>query len=153
MRSGCVSSGGLFNLWFQEWDSIQHLKSHMSCLDAAWFQSRQCILLAAEAAHSTWQQVSFFTVSMFLLLQDVVPQLLPNEIERKVLASVSTQIKRLEECQQEAWAVLLLMRNHVINVVCDDLGRIIGPQLALPLVQARLDGMALDYANKQPPDD
>jgi hypothetical protein len=35
---------------------------------------------------------------------------------------------------------------HLINVACDDPGAMIGGQLALPLLQERLDAAALEYA-------
>lgn len=35
---------------------------------------------------------------------------------------------------------------HLINVACDDPGAMIGTQLALPLLQERLDARGLDFA-------
>ena len=38
---------------------------------------------------------------------------------------------------------------HLINVACDDPGATIGAQLALPLLQERLDGKGREYADRR----
>lgn len=52
----------------------------------------------------------------------------------------------MERRLEDGRAVLVHLESALINVSCDDPGAPIGQQLALPILQDRLDGKAREYA-------
>lgn len=82
-------------------------------------------------------------------MQDVRRQLYGDEDDRKFFAWVQGQVKQIEKRLEEGRAVLLHLENYLINVACDDPGMAIGMQLALPILQERLDAKALEYADQK----
>ena len=56
------------------------------------------------------------------------------------------QIKAVEKRVEESRVALQHLEMHLINVACDDPGVAIGTQLALPLLQERLDARAMMHA-------
>lgn len=84
-----------------------------------------------------------------LLLQDVRRQLYVDEDNRKFYNWVQSQLKSTEKRLEDGRAVLHHLEAQLINVACDDPGAAIGAQLALPLLQERLDAKAQEYARQQ----
>ena len=79
-------------------------------------------------------------------LQDVRRQLYGDEDDRKFFQWVQSQLKQTETRREKGRAVLHHLEAQLINVGCDDPGAAIGAQLALPLLQERLDAKAQEYA-------
>ena len=52
----------------------------------------------------------------------------------------------MERRLEDGRAVLAHLEGALINVSCNDPGAVIGQQLALPILQERLDAEARDYA-------
>ena len=50
-------------------------------------------------------------------------------------------MKVVEEFMQQGKAILPDMEAHLINLACEDTMEVLGPELILPLIQQRLDGM------------
>ena len=82
-------------------------------------------------------------------LQDVRRQLYADEDDRKFFGWVQTQLKSTEKRLEDGRAVLHHLEAQLINVACDDPGATIGAQLALPLLQERLDAKSQEYARQQ----
>jgi hypothetical protein len=58
-------------------------------------------------------------------------------------------LKAIEKRQEEAKVVLQHLEMHLMHMACDDPGSLIGLQLALPILQERLDAKALEYAGEK----
>ena len=82
-------------------------------------------------------------------VQDVRRQLYADEDDRKFFNWVQGQLKSTEKRLEDGRAVLHHLEAQLINVACDDPGAAIGAQLALPLLQERLDAKAQEYARQQ----
>lgn len=78
--------------------------------------------------------------------KDVRRQLYGDEDDRKFFQWVQSQLKQTEKRLEDGRAVLHHLEAQLINVACDDPGAAIGAQLALPLLQERLDAKAQDFA-------
>ena len=93
----------------------------------------------------------FFLSSFGILapLQDVRRQLYGDEDDRKFFQWVQSQLKQTETRLENGRAVLHHLQAQLINVACDDPGAAIGAQLALPLLQERLDNKAQDFARQK----
>jgi len=76
-------------------------------------------------------------------------QLYGDEDDRKFFQWVQTQLKQTEKRLEDGRAVLHHLEAQLINVACDDPGAAIGAQLALPLLQERLDAKAQDFAKQK----
>ena len=81
--------------------------------------------------------------------QDVRRQLYVDEDDRKFFNWVQSQLKQTEKRLEDGRAVLHHLEAQLINVACDDPGAAIGAQLALPLLQERLDARAQDFARQK----
>ena len=55
------------------------------------------------------------------------------------------EIKVIEKRVEESRVALQHLEMHLINTACDDPGATIGMQLALPVLQDRLDARALEH--------
>lgn len=82
-------------------------------------------------------------------LQDVRRQLYGDEDDRKFFQWVQSQLKQTETRLESGRAVLHHLEAQLINVACDDPGAAIGAQLALPLLQERLDAKAQEFARQK----
>lgn len=76
-------------------------------------------------------------------------QLYGDEDDRKFFQWVQSQLKQTEKRLEDGRAVLHHLEAQLINVACDDPGAAIGAQLALPLLQERLDAKAQDFARQK----
>lgn len=81
--------------------------------------------------------------------KDVRRQLYGDEDDRKFFQWVQSQLKQTEKRLEDGRAVLHHLEAQLINVACDDPGAAIGAQLALPLLQERLDAKAQDFARQK----
>ena len=84
-----------------------------------------------------------------VLLQDVKRQLYTDDDDRKFFQWVQSQLKQTEKRLEDGRAVLHHLEAQLINVACDDPGAAIGAQLALPLLQERLDAKAQEFARQK----
>ena len=82
----------------------------------------------------------------FAALQDVQQQLYSDKDDRQLFQRIQSQLKWTETRLESGWAVLHHLEAQLINVACDDPGAANGAQLALPLLQERLDAKAQEYA-------
>ncbi len=87
--------------------------------------------------------------SLTSVRQDVRRQLYGDEDDRKFFQWVQSQLKQTEKRLEDGRAVLHHLEAQLINVACDDPGAAIGAQLALPLLQERLDAKAQDFARQK----
>ncbi len=78
--------------------------------------------------------------------KDVCRQLYTEADDRGFFNKIKDQLKLIEKRLDEGRAALQHLEMFVVNVACDDPGAAIGAQLALPFLQERLDGKALEYA-------
>lgn len=76
-------------------------------------------------------------------------QLYGDDDDRKFFQWVQTQLKQTEKRLEDGRAVLHHLEAQLINVACDDPGAAIGAQLALPLLQERLDAKAQEFARQK----
>lgn len=76
-------------------------------------------------------------------------QLYGDEDDRKFFQWVQSQLKQTETRLENGRAVLHHLEAQLINVACDDPGAAIGAQLALPLLQERLDAKAQEFARQK----
>ncbi|KAL3153768.1 hypothetical protein ABBQ32_013356 [Trebouxia sp. C0010 RCD-2024] len=81
--------------------------------------------------------------------KDVRRQLYGDEDDRKFFQWVQSQLKQTETRLENGRAVLHHLEAQLINVACDDPGAAIGAQLALPLLQERLDAKAQEFARQK----
>ena len=78
--------------------------------------------------------------------QDVRRQLYSMDDDRNFFDWIQKELRAVERRLEDGRAVLAHLEGALINVSCDDPGAPIGQQLALPLLQERLDAKARDYA-------
>jgi len=93
--------------------------------------------------------VKCLVTSLTSVRQDVRRQLYGDEDDRKFFQWVQSQLKQTEKRLEDGRAVLHHLEAQLINVACDDPGAAIGAQLALPLLQERLDAKAQDFARQK----
>lgn len=78
--------------------------------------------------------------------QDVRRQLYSMDDDRTFFDWIQKELRTVERRLEDGRAVLAHLEGALINVSCDDPGASIGQQLALPLLQERLDTRARGYA-------
>ncbi|GFR52505.1 hypothetical protein Agub_g15080 [Astrephomene gubernaculifera] len=78
--------------------------------------------------------------------KDVRKQLYGDADDRAFFDNLKTALKAIERRLEDSSVALQHLEMQLINVACDDPGAIIGAQLALPLLQERLDQRGLQYA-------
>ncbi|GLI67376.1 hypothetical protein VaNZ11_011557 [Volvox africanus] len=78
--------------------------------------------------------------------KDVRKQLYGDADDRTFFDNLKTALKTIERRMEDSSVALQHLEMQLINVACDDPGAIIGTQLALPLLQERLDQRGLEYA-------
>ncbi|DBA96032.1 TPA: hypothetical protein ACH3X1_001533 [Trebouxia sp. C0004] len=81
--------------------------------------------------------------------KDVRRQLYGDDDDRKFFQWVQSQLKQTEKRLEDGRAVLHHLEAQLVNVACDDPGAAIGAQLALPLLQERLDAKAQEFARQK----
>jgi hypothetical protein len=79
-------------------------------------------------------------------MQDVRRQLYGSEDDRTFFDWVQKELRAVERRLEDGRAALVHLESALINVSCDDPGAPIGQQLALPILQERLDSKAREYA-------
>jgi hypothetical protein len=62
---------------------------------------------------------------------------------------IQRELKAVEKRLEDGRAALQHLEMFLISVACDDPGAAIGAQLALPLLQERLDARARDFASQR----
>lgn len=82
-------------------------------------------------------------------MQDVRRQLYTLEDDVTFFDWIKNELKSVEKRLEDGRAVLQHMEMFLISVACDDPGATIGVQLALPLLQERLDAKAMEYKDKR----
>ncbi len=80
-------------------------------------------------------------------MQDVRRQLYNDEDDRTFFGWIQGELRSVEKRLEEGRAPLQHLEMHLINVACDDPGATIGAQLALPMLQERLDAKAREFAD------
>ncbi|BDA41097.1 probable inactive ubiquitin carboxyl-terminal hydrolase 54 at C-terminar half [Coccomyxa sp. Obi] len=78
--------------------------------------------------------------------KDVRRQLYSMDDDRNFFDWIQKELRAVERRLEDGRAVLAHLEGALINVSCDDPGAPIGQQLALPLLQERLDVKAREYA-------
>ncbi|KAK9806100.1 hypothetical protein WJX72_001362 [[Myrmecia] bisecta] len=81
--------------------------------------------------------------------KDVRRQLYTSEDDKTFYDWIQRELGQVEKKLDEGRAVLQHLEMQLINVACDDPGAAIGAQLALPILQERLDAKALEFAGKR----
>ena len=79
-------------------------------------------------------------------VQDVRRQLYSLDDDRTFFDWIQKELRTVERRLEDGRAVLAHLEGALINVSCDDPGAPIGQQLALPMLQERLDARARGYA-------
>lgn len=79
-------------------------------------------------------------------LQKIRRQLYNDEDERTFTSWIQSGLLSMEKRLEEGRAALQHLELHLINVACDDSGATIGAQLALPMLQERLEAKAHKFA-------
>ena len=79
-------------------------------------------------------------------LQDVRRQMYNADDDRNFFDWIQRELRAVEKRLEEGRACLAHLELALINVACDDPGAAVGTQLALPLLQERLDGRARAFA-------
>jgi hypothetical protein len=82
-------------------------------------------------------------------VQDVRRQLYTHEDDLIFFNLIKEELKAVDKRLDEGRAALQHLEMFLISVACDDPGATIGVQLALPLLQERLDAKAMDFAAKR----
>ncbi len=91
-------------------------------------------------------RVSFPADCKVLCLQDVRRQLYSMDDDRTFFDWIQKELRAVERRLEDGRAVLAHLEGALINVSCNDPGAVVGQQLALPILQERLDAKARDYA-------
>ena len=78
--------------------------------------------------------------------QDVRRQLYSMDDDRTFFDWIQKELRAVERRLEDGRAVLAHLEGALINVSCNDPGAVVGQQLALPILQERLDAQARDYA-------
>lgn len=81
--------------------------------------------------------------------KDIRRQLYSDEDDRQLYNTIIRELHDVDRKLEEGRAALHHLEMHVINVACDDPGCVIGSQLALPLLQERLDSRAIEFAARK----
>ena len=76
-------------------------------------------------------------------------QLYSDKDDREIFTTIQDQLRRIDKQLEDGRAALQHLEMALINVACDDPGAAIGGHLILPLLQERLDGKALDFADRR----
>ncbi|KXZ54862.1 hypothetical protein GPECTOR_4g934 [Gonium pectorale] len=102
--------------------------------------------LEAAAGSLTPQQYIQLTKMRNHFIKDVRKQLYGDADDRLFFDNIKTALKAIERRLEDSSVALQHLEMQLINVACDDPGALIGTQLALPLLQERLDARGLEYA-------
>ena len=78
--------------------------------------------------------------------QDVRRQLYSMDDDRTFFDWIQKELRAVERRLEDGRAVLAHLEGALINVSCNDPGAVVGQQLALPILQERLDAKAREYA-------
>lgn len=78
--------------------------------------------------------------------KDVRKQLYSDVDDRNFFEALKQALKAIEKRLEDSAVALQHLEMALINVACDDPGAMIGTQLALPILQERLDARALEHA-------
>ena len=78
--------------------------------------------------------------------QDVRRQLYSMDDDRTFFDWIQKELRAVERRLEDGRAVLAHLEGALINVSCNDPGAVVGQQLALPILQERLDARAREYA-------
>ena len=89
------------------------------------------------------------TEMLFGCVQDVRWQLYNDEDDRTFFGWIQSELRSVDKRLEEGRATLQHLEMHLINVACDDPGATIGAQLALPMLQERLDAQAREFADRR----
>ena len=79
-------------------------------------------------------------------MQDVRRQLYGDDDYRNFFDWILDEIKLINKKLEAGSAVLHHLEMFLMNVACNDPGAAIGASLVLPILQDRLDALALEYA-------
>lgn len=82
----------------------------------------------------------------FLILQDVRRQLYGDDDYKNFFEWILDEIKHINKKLEAGSAVLHHLEMFLMNVACNDPGAAIGANLVLPILQDRLDALALEFA-------
>ena len=81
-----------------------------------------------------------------LHVQDVRRQLYGDDDYKNFFEWILDEIKHINKKLEAGSAVLHHLEMFLMNVACNDPGAAIGANLVLPILQERLDALALEYA-------
>ncbi|KAG1660965.1 hypothetical protein FOA52_005590 [Chlamydomonas sp. UWO 241] len=108
------------------------------------------------AAHDVWEEMRGLDLTQTQCMQlaklrthfhkDVRKQLYGDTEHQMFFDWLKSEVKVIDKRLEELRVALQHLEMHLLNCACDDPGATIGMQLALPLLQERLDARALEYA-------
>lgn len=78
--------------------------------------------------------------------KDVRKQLYSDQDDKNFFEALKVALKAIEKRLEDSSVALQHLEMALINVACDDPGAMIGTQLALPILQDRLDARAMEHA-------
>lgn len=78
--------------------------------------------------------------------KDVRKQLYSDADDKAFFESLKAALKAIDKRLEDSAVALQHLEMALINVACDDPGAMIGTQLALPVLQERLDARAMEHA-------
>ncbi len=81
--------------------------------------------------------------------KDIRRQLYNDDDDRVFYNLITRELHDVDKRLDEGRAALHHLEMQLINVACDDPGSVIGSQLALPMLQDRLDAAAMEFAAKR----
>ena len=123
---------------------------------ATWEGSLTSPLLAArdrmlQGAQASQQEPGLQKLRLHFF-KDIRRQLYSEEDDKQLYGTISRELQEVDRKLEDGRAALHHLEMHVINVACDDPGSVIGSQLALPLLQERLDARAIEFAARKAAD-
>ncbi|GAX74273.1 hypothetical protein CEUSTIGMA_g1722.t1 [Chlamydomonas eustigma] len=118
--------------------------------------SEEACASAAEDHKEPWEDGSSLDLSPQQCMQlaklrshfhkDVRKQLYGETEDKQFFDSLKQEVKVIEKRLEESRVALQHLEMNLMNTGCDDPGALIGLQLALPILQDKLDARALEYA-------
>lgn len=81
--------------------------------------------------------------------KDVRKQLYGDSDDKALFEHLKSEVKIVDKRIEESRVALQHLEMHLLNASCDDPGANIGLQLALPILQDRLDARALQFAEER----
>ena len=78
----------------------------------------------------------------------MLPSLISQQLEAETLAALQAQLEEAEKESAGSRAAVIQMEAQLINVACDDLGRLVWTSLLMPMLRERIESKAFQFNNK-----